>query len=279
MSGSTRVGRMWRTKSCWRVVLSYGEPLIESLTRPPGRLSHSESKLITGQEQPRMRLLSDTAMRWWSPDVYAPSAAHAHPEVDVDLLTPDLHALLTSGRVRQAAPTTCGSVALLVAAAVLHPDRAEHLLGDLARRERLMARWTRGGLRRVARRSGRQVRLVWPWPRFWGTSPWAAAAAMTAMSGRRHHVHRVDPRRAGGARIAVGRSLTAGLPAPVYVGNTTTPRHVVLVVGANGETLTIFDPGDGRLHTLPWTALETGFRLSGWARVWAVVAPASSPFG
>lgn len=195
-----------------------------------------------------------------------PGKAQPEPEPGtVDLRTPATREILGSGRLRQSTPTTCGSMALLAAAITAHPRTAPVLTADLRARETATARWTAGGWRRTG--------FLLPWPRFWGTAPWAASAAMTAITGRRHGVHRIDPRDPSPAQATIRAALRQGSPALVYVGNARLPRHVVLAVAATDAAVTVFDPADGRLHDLAWSGFGDGLRIAGWGRVWALVVP------
>ena len=81
----------------------------------------------------------------------------------------------------------------------------------------------------------------------------------------------VDRQQAYDALEVAGRD---GRPSAVYVGDGTSPRHVVLVVGAGDGTLTVYEPWDGRTVTVTEEQFVSGdVDLAGWERPWAVVTP------
>ena len=88
------------------------------------------------------------------------------------------------------------------------------------------------------------------WPRSLGTAPWALAHELTVTGGTsapgtRHRVLAVSPRRRGEAYDDVVHAAALGHAVPLYVGNRTLPRHVVLVVGGDDAALTAYDPASG----------------------------------
>jgi len=106
-----------------------------------------------------------------------------------------------------------------------------------------------------------------PWPRVFGTPPWAFARARSAMTGRRHHVRR----RQLGAVLA---TLEEGLPVGLYVGSRSLPRHVVLALAATDEAVRVYDPASGAVVSLPLEGLRTGrVDVAGWTRWWWSVTP------
>lgn len=177
--------------------------------------------------------------------------------------------------LQQTTPTTCGSMSLLAAHRLLHPEAAHPGESDVAR-------WTRGGFR-----AG--TGWIWPWPRFFGTSPWSTARAMERITSVPYRVHRVDAGSEQARRAVVPlirAALDGGLPVPAYVGNDSLPRHVVLIMSVERdaaspaddgapETFTIFEPSAGVVQRLTTESLARGeFALGGWRRLWAVVLPA-----
>lgn len=114
-------------------------------------------------------------------------------------------------------------------------------------------------------------RLQLPWPRAFGTPPWAVAHQLSSPAVRYR------------ARLALGglpvpeveRATAAGLPVPAYVGNAWSPRHVVLVVGTEDDGgLQVFDPARGRVLSLSGAELGQGDLPFGrWDRSWFVVLP------
>lgn len=117
-----------------------------------------------------------------------------------------------------------------------------------------------------------------PWPPALGTSPWAAAEELGALTpaGTGYGVRLVgrpaDDR--GDAFDVLVRAGQAGHPAALYVGDAASPRHVVLVLAGGDDAVTVYEPGAGRCVPLTRERFVTGsFSLGGWDRPWAVVAP------
>lgn len=107
-----------------------------------------------------------------------------------------------------------------------------------------------------------------PWPRALGTPPWAVARALGSLTGLPHRPRPVLDRDA-----AYRRLLAAPAPAALYVGNRWLPRHVVLVVAADAERLTCYEPGRGVAAAVPRTAFDDArLRLAGWDVPWFTVA-------
>ncbi len=117
-----------------------------------------------------------------------------------------------------------------------------------------------------------------PWPDAIGTSPWGAAEEMNGTAGGSGYgVSMVDsdsPADRQAAYDALERAALDGRPAPLYVGNDVSPRHVVLVVGAGNGTLQIYEPGIGTVVTVTEEDFVNGnVDLGSWDRPWAVVTP------
>ena len=107
-----------------------------------------------------------------------------------------------------------------------------------------------------------------PWPRALGTPPWAVARELGALSARPHRTLPVLDRDA-----AFRRLLAAPMPAALYVGNRWLPRHVVLVVAAEAQQLTCYEPSRGVAAAVPRSAFADGrLRLAGWDVPWFTVA-------
>ena len=113
--------------------------------------------------------------------------------------------------------------------------------------------------------------LQMPWPSKLGTPPWAVANQLSAGSVR----YRWRPALGGLPVSAIRSAVLAGHPAAAYVGNLWSPRHVVLVVGAEDDGgLAVFDPWPGQVVTLTPSQLAQGSLPFGrWNRAWFVVLP------
>lgn len=113
-----------------------------------------------------------------------------------------------------------------------------------------------------------------PWPRLLGTPPWAVGRRLGRRPGGRWRTRLV--RHGGGPGTFDSLLVLAGLgvPLPLYVGSRLLPRHVVLVVGADGEHLLVWDPARGATMRVTREAFETGRLPFGrWRTPWFVVTP------
>ena len=105
-----------------------------------------------------------------------------------------------------------------------------------------------------------------PWPRALGTHPWAL---VRELPGRQRVALVADRARAW------DRILQAGCPVPLYVGNRSLPRHVVLVKGPETEVrVRVYEPSSGAtVQVTRHTFLHDTLGLAGWDRPWFVVLP------
>ena len=217
--------------------------------------------------------------------------------------------------LRQASPTTCGAMSLLVLAALGDPVLALWLTSgkragsvpppELARlsREELaletVAERVAVAERHVHAAARHHSMLPWgsvpvDWPAAVGTPPWGAARAARFRGVAYTHavVHDVDVARTRSILETVRAANRLGIPVPLYSGGdlgrggspaTAIPRHVVLAVPSRtakpGE-LRIFEPGSGRIYGVGIDALLARRRphaaLGGWRHVvWAVLPAAA----
>ena len=194
----------------------------------------------------------------------------------------DLHAGLV-----QPDRTTCGSACLVVARMLGDRDYARWLeTGEVAGRtrdprprRRRFADEVLATHVRTNRWYGASGALQVAWPRALGTAPWALAHELTVTGGTsapgtRHRVQAVSPRHRGEAYDDVVRAVGRGHAVPLYVGNRTLPRHVVLVVGGDDAALTAYDPASGGPVTITRDAFDRGaLRVAGWSEPWFAVLP------
>lgn len=154
---------------------------------------------------------------------------------------------------------SCGAVSVIVARALVEGDRPEDPAAAAREEHR----------RLTSSRSARD-RMQMPWPRRFGTPPWAVANALTSITGERVATVNARPRAAVGFDILVEQVRTR--PVAVYVGNRWLPRHVVLAFAARGEEVRLFDPARGAVVDVPeerWVTHRVG--VAGWSHLWFVV--------
>ncbi len=122
-----------------------------------------------------------------------------------------------------------------------------------------------------------------PWPRAYGTPPWRVDN-LTRFAGLRFRGVLVDDARADevAALAADARAALAdGIPVPLYASgdsarglDSVVPRHVVLLVGVDGDAFLAYEPSSGALHRLDLSVVGRGplAALGNWNRVaWAVL--------
>ena len=183
---------------------------------------------------------------------------------------------------------SCGAASMVVARFLGDPDYRSLVEGgsltnprtvaaDVALRERFKSE-TLAMHQRITGLADSSGKLQIPWPRKFGTPPWAVARQLSATPGTdgsttaySWHVART------GLSSAYERLLDSAVAdrvAAIFVGSTWLPRHVVLVVGATGATLDVYDPARGRVSALDKVAF-TGNRIdiAGWDVGWMVVTP------
>ncbi|WP_460800587.1 hypothetical protein [Nocardioides pacificus] len=174
--------------------------------------------------------------------------------------------------------TTCGPAVAVTARMLLEPayrawvaqgtPPASRFVHEVASTHARLASWL-----------GPDGRPQLPWPRALGTAPWALARLLTAHGAQprsSYGVRPVWPTRRGRSRAfdRLVATLVAGAPAPLFVGNSRSPRHVVLVVGAEPGRLRCYDPARGRPVDVLRSAFVDGpLKVSGWAVPWLVVVP------
>jgi hypothetical protein len=163
----------------------------------------------------------------------------------------------SSAPARQVDETTCGSAVLAMLAMAGDPGLALRVAREPEQRFAELQR-------RLHRASARKGPV--PWPRRYGTPPWAAAR-VARYDGVRF-THRVVGRGAAGeaVRAAAVTAAASGVPVPLFSGGdlaggwqTAVPRHVVLlttVQDAGGQSLAqMYEPSSATLHTVPTTVL------------------------
>jgi hypothetical protein len=173
---------------------------------------------------------------------------------------------------------SCGATALVVARILNDPRYAASIegAGDLKARFRTEALAMHGRITSLADVSGR---AQLPWPRAFGTPPWAVArqlsgtrAADGTFATYAWHPCRLRPDDAFDRLLAAG---DAHRVSSVFIGSTWLPRHVVLVVDRTpAGAVHVFDPAHGRLGELTRAAF-TGRKvgIAGWDVPWFVVTP------
>jgi hypothetical protein len=185
---------------------------------------------------------------------------------------------------------SCGATALVVARILGDPEYAAYVDGttDLAHARtvagdlRLKERFRAEALtmhRRITGISDVSGRAQIPWPRAFGTPPWAVARQLSATPSAdgtpatySSHVARIGLSGAFNRLLAAG---DAGRVSSIFVGSTWLPRHVVLVVDRTAAgTVHVFDPARGRVSELDRAAF-TGRKIgiAGWDVAWFVVTP------
>ncbi|MDQ2755731.1 MAG: hypothetical protein M3Y71_04085 [Actinomycetota bacterium] len=197
----------------------------------------------------------------------------------------------------QHSATTCGAASLTVARLLADPGFAGWMqtgvsagsagrafLPNLATPDERFAAAEELTIRRTNHLVGPGRRLQLPWPRGLGTPPWGARHELehgAATPGTRYVVRWCRPGGVSARRRLlerVGRAVTPGRPAALYVGSSLLPRHVTLVVaGADGGPV-LYDPSAGVVLALDPDALSAArLGVAGWPVPWCAVLPVTDP--
>ena len=186
---------------------------------------------------------------------------------------------------------SCGAAAMVVARFLGDPEYCQLLeggsltslrtvAGDAALRERFKTE-TLAMHQRITGLADVSGKLQIPWPRKFGTPPWAVARQLSGTVGadgtRATYSWHVARTSLPGAYQRLLDASRAGRVSAIYVGTTWVPRHVALVVEATDRgTLEVYDPARGRLDELDRLAF-TGNHvdIAGWDVGWFVVTPDS----
>ena len=191
---------------------------------------------------------------------------------------------------RQQSNLTCGSACLTVARMLVDPAFAHWVAtGEGARpgsprggspAERFAA-YERVVHRRTNTLTLGRSGLNLPWPRRLGTPPWGAKRELelgAAKQGTEYGITLLRPLTHDGLVAAfdhLNAVVSDGMPALLYVGSETLPRHVLLILPGNGyDRLDVYDPADGSVRARSVRSFASHeLRLSGWDLPWFVVAP------
>jgi len=180
-----------------------------------------------------------------------------------------------AAELRQPDQTSCGASSLVFARMLRDPAYATSVMAE-------PDGWRRAVLamhRRVSGLRDHDGRLQWPWPRFVGTSPWAAARQLGGGAGRsgtgpRYGWRMLDPDDLGTEFDRILAAVRSGHTVPLYVGNELRPAHVVLVVSAEDDRLRVYEPSAGRMLRVGRDAFSgSTFGLGGWSVPWFAVLP------
>lgn len=207
---------------------------------------------------------------------YRQAAAHVLPLPSAPVLpalpvgTVDPLTYIRRTPLKQPDRTSCGSSVLVMMQLLHDPAYAEKLLGAddpvaafgqaaLAMRRQTNAPFDRRGLPQV------------PWPAKLGTRP----GNFMRQLGRGWRKRWVNPFNPGAAYDAILAAIRAGETVPVFVGEPSWTRHIVLVVDATETKLRIYDPARGSVINRTREQFETAtLNVAGWAQAWLVILPA-----
>jgi len=121
-----------------------------------------------------------------------------------------------------------------------------------------------------------------PWPRAYGTPPWRVNNE-TRFAGLRFRGALVDDSRADEVAALATHARAAladGIPVPLYVSgdsarglDAVVPRHVVLLVGVDGDGFLVYEPSSGAVHRHEFVVSGSkAAALGNWNRLaWAVL--------
>jgi hypothetical protein len=189
---------------------------------------------------------------------------------------------LNAHTLRQPDGTTCGSASLVFAQMLIDPNYASKIIDD--RRTPLITDTAQQRFAAEAQRVHQETNAVTdadaalqlPWPKSLGTLPWAAARQMNiALTGAGYQVLLIDPARSNDAFARIRIAVARGYPAPLYIGDALSPRHIVLAVSAADESITVYEPSGGTLCPITADTFSGNhLDVAGWDQPWLAVLPA-----
>jgi hypothetical protein len=187
--------------------------------------------------------------------------------------------------VVQSDETTCGSASIVVIHALADPlyalrlstgagTFAERLAGEL---QRVHDATTDGQLPGIPATRWNRASA---WPQGLGTPPWGMTSylnSLRAITGTKYRSRLIDDYAGGTAGPVlsyVERAVDAGTPVPIYTGDGV-PRHVLVVLGHEDETLLLYEPSSGRVVPVAEHDFTDGTmqEAGGWPHVSFVLTP------
>lgn len=173
-------------------------------------------------------------------------------------------------RLRQRDGVTCGPSVALMAGALLDPRRHAALADPVSGAALFDAEQLRvhADVNRI-------------WPRRLGTTPWGMARALTAEGATAGvwYRWRLFRGRLWGRRDGLGDVVTAagsGRPVAMLVGRVI-PRHWVLIVDADDQRLSCYEPSSGEVRSLDVAAARESRLVGlGYPQPFAFVLPCSN---
>lgn len=166
-------------------------------------------------------------------------------------------------RLRQRHNTTCGPSVAVVAGALVDPAYRAALTGS-------PGSWFDDEQLRIHT----DVNRIWP--RMLGTTPVGIARALTTRTVVRGVTYRWRMFRGRRDRLTdVMHFVTEGWPVAMLIGRSM-PRHWVLIVGADAETLQCYEPSSGEVRPANVNAVRASQLTGlGYPRPFAFVLPSS----
>lgn len=173
-------------------------------------------------------------------------------------------------------PTSCGSSSLVMMRMLRDLSYAEMVL-DTPDPGAVFGRAALGVRRRTNAGLDAAGSLQLPWPASLGVRPAAMIRLLDAPEGfgapgRRYHNVVIDPAGAGPVLDAIVGSVRAGEPVPLYIGDGRWMQHIVLVVRATEDSLSVYDPAVGHEVEIARDDFLRGeFKVAGWRRPWLAI--------
>jgi len=168
--------------------------------------------------------------------------------------------------LKQPDQRSCGAACLVAAQGLRDADYRERVSDPATFRSEALAMHAR-----ITSSVDVAGRIQPPWPRTFGTPPWAVANQLHGTVGTGY---RWVPVRWRDGESAYDELVGLSAPAALYVGNEWLPRHVVLVLGATDDRLHVYEPASGRaLHVTRDRFVDHELALGGWDTRWVTVVP------
>jgi hypothetical protein len=178
--------------------------------------------------------------------------------------------------VQQTDNTSCGSMTILMARAIVDPLYALYLTtGDSTVRADASADQFQARLTAEDHRIHDATNRFWP--QRLGSTPSGLTAELNRHADALGTRYESRPVTGTGGKSALGDAVTAagsGQPVPVLIGNLV-PRHYILLIGREGSDLLLYEPGYATVdHINAQAFLDGKIDVLGFHHIYAVVTPA-----
>ena len=186
--------------------------------------------------------------------------------------------LVTFPPLRQPDNNTCGSCTLVALKMLRHPWYAEVILSS-PDPVQAFHQAALGVLRKTNALLDSRGKPQLPWPARGGTRPAAMVRMLHSHEGygdptKRYRNVVISPKDPTAVFDQIVANLANGEPTPLYVGDHRWMQHIVLVIEADAQRLTAFNPAHGGLDYITRDDFaRDSIKVGPWTRPWLAILP------